>query len=213
MIQWFIDAKRVQEAVNKMPAAIRYQYADALDRLSRKFLKIWKATRLKGPPGIFARPRGIFSQFHRQFINPSLHGGKIGIEIFTESKIAKQHEEGATISSPQGLAVPLRARKGEVFTRGGFEHGGVVKKSVRNMLGRKYTKRSKNRLVPIKFNGKVFLTKVRRGSDDVSPLFVIKKSFRLKPKLHFYATWDGMYREVNRVIGIHTERALKDAWA
>lgn len=175
-----IDKSRLDLALRLFPRQLKMNLGDALDHIGKHFLKEWRAKRLQGPPGVRSHPRGLFNQFKRVMLVPT--GGDInnmGLEIFTESKVARQHETGGTVTATGGgkLAVPLSART-ELFN----SRGQVKKKYKRP--------RDLANVVPIEFNGKTFLTKVKRRSREVRPLFVLKDSIRLMPRLGFMKTWD-----------------------
>lgn len=154
-----------------------------MDHISKKFLKKFYQTRLQGAPGIKARPHGIFTHFRRaSLVSKDIEG--MGIAIFTESKIARLHEEGGTVRSVGGakLAVPLSARS-ELFTSSGA-------------LKKKYKKpRLLKNVIPIRLRGKPFLARVKKKSREILPLFVLKNSIRVRPRLGFYKTWDEMGNE------------------
>src|SRR3989338_7256159 len=103
MIRVIRDASKLKAAAEKLPKALKFSFGDALDHISRKFLKKFRAERLSGPFGtrIVGRPRGIFSQFKRSFLIPS-STQSMGVEISTDSQIAKLHEEGGTVTNPSG---------------------------------------------------------------------------------------------------------------
>ena len=96
MIKTQVDASRVLSALGKLPMAVRFQFGDALDHISLKFLKKFRDERLSGGEGVKARPGGLFRQFKRVFMIPS-ETQSMGVEIFTYSTIAKLHEEGGVM--------------------------------------------------------------------------------------------------------------------
>lgn len=202
MIKVIRDSSRLKEAAGKLPRALKFSFGDALDHISRKFLKKFRAERLSGPFGtrIVGRPRGIFSQFKRTFLVPS-STQSMGVEIRSDSKIAKLHEEGGTVTNPSGgkLAVPLRARQ-ELFTS-----TGALRKKYKNV-------RAIKNIVPIRFNNQTFLTRVRKKSRDVLPLFVLKKQVKIPARLGFYQTWEDMEADAFSIVDRAVIRAAKEAW-
>lgn len=174
-----IDTRKLELTMRLFPRQLKMNLGDALDHIRRHFLKQWRQERLQGPPGVRGRSHGIFSRFRAQFLVP--HGGieNMGLHIFTTSKIAKQQETGGRVYPSGGgkLAVPLSERT-ELFTSTG-------------LLRRRYRKPGdlKN-VVPIRFKGKTFLTKVKKRSRELTPLFVLKPSVKLQARLGFMATWD-----------------------
>ena len=175
-----INTKNLEIALRVFPEELKFQLADGMDHISRKFLKQFYQTRLQGPPGVKARPHGIFTHFRRaSLVSPTIEG--MGMIIFSDSKISRLHEEGGIVKNPGGtkLAVPLSART-ELFTA-----DGRLKKRYRQ------PKLLKN-VIPIKLRGKTFLAKVQKRLRSILPLFVLKNQIRIRPRLGFYKTWDDM---------------------
>ncbi len=171
-----INTKNLDRALRLFPKELKYEIADGMDHISRKFLKIFRQERLQGPPGIRGRPHGIFTHFSRaSLVSQDIEG--MGMVIFSDSKIARMHEEGAIVKNPGGgkLAVPLSARK-ELFTADG-------------RLKQQYRKpRLLKNVVPIQLRGKTFLAKVKKKLREILPLFVLKNQVHIKPRLMFYKT-------------------------
>jgi len=175
-----INTKNLETALRVFPEELKFQLADGMDHISRKFLKQFYQTRLQGPPGVKARPHGIFTHFRRaSLVSPTIEG--MGMIIFSDSKISRLHEEGGIVKNPGGtkLAVPLSART-ELFTA-----DGRLKKRYRQ------PKLLKN-VISIKLRGKTFLAKVQKRLRSILPLFVLKNQIRIRPRLGFYKTWDDM---------------------
>ena len=191
-----INTKNLERAIRLFPKELKYEIADGMDHATRKFLKIFKQTRLQGPPGIKGRPHGIFTHFSRaSLLSQDIEG--MGMVIFSDSKIARMHEEGATLKNPGGgkLAVPLSARK-ELFTS-----EGRLKKQY------KQPRLLKN-VIPIQLKGKTFLAKVKKKLRELIPIFVLKNSVRIRPRLMFYKTWDDMQNERIDILNKSIEKAL-----
>lgn len=175
-----IDTQKLQRAIRLFPGQLKLELADAFDHIALKFLKTFRAERLKGPPGIWGRPRGIFSHFHRSLlVSNTLEG--MGARITSDSNIAELHEFGGVVAAPgsTSMAVPLTART-EMYTQSGQLRKRY--KSPRNIKG----------LVLMIFNGKKYLVKVKKGSRDAQPFYVLKKKVKLKPRLGFYETFDNL---------------------
>lgn len=192
-----INTANLERAIRLIPKELKNEIGDGMDHASRKFLKVFRERRLQGPPGIRGRPRGIFSHFFRaSLVSKDIEG--MGMVIFSDSKIAKLHEEGGNVKNPGGgkLAVPLSARK-ELFTA-----DGRLRKQYRK------PKLLKN-VVPIVLRGKTFLVRIRRKLKEILPLFVLKNSVRIKPRLMFYRTWDEMQNERISILNKSVEKALK----
>ena len=191
-----INTKNLERAIRLFPKDLKYEIADGMDHISRKFLKVFKQTRLQGPPGIKGRPHGIFTHFSRaSLVSQDIEG--MGMVIFSDSKIARMHEEGATVKNPGGgkLAVPLSARR-ELFTS-----NGRLKKQYRQP-------RLIKNVIPIQIRGKTFLARIIKKARQILPLFVLKNSVRIKPRLMFYQTWDDLQNERIIILNKSVEKAL-----
>ncbi|MDP2933696.1 MAG: hypothetical protein Q8N81_06230 [bacterium] len=191
-----INTKNLERAIRLFPKELKYELGDGMDHISRKFLKIFRQTRLQGPPGIRAHPHGIFTHFQRaSLVSQDIEG--MGMVIFSDSKIARMHEEGAIVKNPSGgkLAVPLSARK-ELFTS-----SGKLKKQYRQP-------RLLKNVIPIQLRGKTFLAKIKKKLRQILPLFVLKNSVRIRPRMMFYKTWDDMQNERIVILNKSVEKAL-----
>jgi len=191
-----INTKDLDRALRLFPKELKYEIADGMDHISRKFLKTFRQERLQGPPGIKGRPHGIFTHFSRaSLVSPDIEG--MGMVIFSDSKIARMHEEGATVKNPGGgkLAVPLSMRK-ELFTA-----DGRLKKQYRHP-------RMLKNVVPIQLRGKTFLARVIKKAREILPLFVLKNSVRIRPRLMFYKTWDDLQNERIQILNKSIENTL-----
>jgi hypothetical protein len=191
-----INTKNLDRALRLFPKDLKFEIADGMDHISRKFLKIFRQERLQGPPGIRGRPHGIFTHFSRaSLVSQDIEG--MGMVIFSDSKIARMHEEGAIVKNQSGgkLAVPLSARK-EMFTS-----DGRLKKQYRQP-------RLLKNVVPIQLRGKTFLAKVKKKLRQILPLFVLKNSVRIRPRLMYYKTWDDMQNERINILNKSVEKAL-----
>ncbi|PIV38947.1 MAG: hypothetical protein COS29_05245 [Candidatus Omnitrophica bacterium CG02_land_8_20_14_3_00__42_8] len=191
-----INTKNLERAIRLFPKDLKYELGDGMDHISRKFLKIFRQTRLQGPPGIRAHPHGIFTHFQRaSLVSQDIEG--MGMVIFSDSKIARMHEEGATLKNPGGgkLAVPLSARK-ELFTSDG-------------RLKRQYRRpRLLKNVIRIQLKGKTFLAKVKKKLREILPLFILKNQVRIKPRLMFYKTWDEIQNARIEILNKSIEKAL-----
>jgi hypothetical protein len=191
-----INTKNLERAIRLFPKELKYELGDGMDHISRKFLKVFRQERLQGPPGIKGRPHGIFTHFSRaSLVSQDIEG--MGMVIFSDSKIARMHEEGAVLKNPGGgkLAVPLSARK-ELFTSNG-------------RLKRQYRQpRLLKNVIPIQLKGKTFLAKVKKKLREILPLFVLKNQVHIKPRLMFYKTWDNMQNERIDILNKSIEKAL-----
>ncbi len=197
MIDTQIDTKKLERAIKIVPRQLKIELGDAFDYLGRKFLKtLWK-TRLQGPPRLRARPRGLFKHFKRVMLVPSTGIDGMGTVIYTKSKIARIHEEGGVITGKGGkrLAVPLSMRSQMYTGRGSLKKRYKEPGKIKNL-----------REIPLK--GKRFLVKFKKKRDSElkreNILYVKKNQIRIKPRLGFFDTWDGLERlripRINRAI-------------
>jgi hypothetical protein len=174
-----INTRDLEKAVRFFPKQLKMQLGDAFDHISLHFLKEFRAKRLQGPPGERGSPE-FYRQFRRSFFIPT--GGDIknmGVEIFSESKVAGIQQTGGVETSKTGqrIPVPLSARQ-ELFSRTG-------------KLKKKYKRPGQlKNIVPIILKGQTFLARVKKHTRDILPLFVLKRSITLKPRLGFYELWD-----------------------
>lgn len=183
MIETHLNTVKLEKAIKMVPGILKVELADAFDHISLKFLKTFKQMRLQGPPGIKGQPHGIFIRFKRQFFLPIGGLDKMGVEIYSDSKIARMHEEGAVITAEGGrrLAVPFSQEyRPEMYTAGG---------RLRVMFRRPALMK---RVGVIKSGMKEFLAQFKRGTREVKPLFVLKERVTIKPRLGFYRTWTDM---------------------
>jgi hypothetical protein len=210
MLKIEIDTAKLQKALRIAPVLIRQELGDALDHISRSFFKTFYRTRLKGPPGVSARGGrgGLFGKFRKRILGSSqgtlsnkikssttiseivgsgVSTENMGIEIFTRSTAAYMHEFGGTVGSGKLMPVPLGnnlSRSQQAFAKAG-------------------------RLVPVKINGKLFLIRAGKKVDHVEPLFILKGSITLKPRLGFYSTWQGMENKTIERLNTAINRAIQ----
>lgn len=183
MLDAQVDSRKLQIALKHFPKELKIYMDDAMDHISRKFMKEFRLRRLQGPPGIRSGPpgrAGIFSWFRRMPIkSPTIEGS--GFEIYTNSPIAKLHETGGVRTNPDGgkLAVPLSART-EMFTPKG-------------LLKKRYKKPGALKNVEkVKIKGKEYLAKIKKRQKTILPLYVLKNKVYIQPRLGFYSTWNKM---------------------
>lgn len=177
-----INTANLERALRIFPKELKYQIGDGMDHISRKFLSLFRQTRLQGPPGVKGRPHGIFTQFSRaSLVSQDIEG--MGMVIFSGSKIAKLQEEGGVVNASAGaLIVPLSMRP-EMFVGG--QYPGRVKAQYKEP-------RSRKDIIELLLNGKRFLAKVKKRSREILPLFIMKNKIKIRPRLGFYQTWDSM---------------------
>ncbi len=205
-----VDASKVLAALGKLPRAVRFQFGDALDHISLKFLKKFRTERLSGgSEGVKARPGGLYRRFKRVFLVPS-DTQSMGVEIFTLSKIAKLHEEGGVMRSEIGrrLAVPLSRRSKETESTTGAvkkKYGGTS--YIRDVKA--LQKRLRLRVITV--GGKTFLFAPKKEGEGQAPLFVLQQNVRLTPRLGFYKTWKDLEPEAIKIVSNALTKAAKEA--
>jgi len=193
-----IDTRALEKAIKIAPKVLKFELGDGLDRISKGFLKRFRKQQLQGPPGVRgASGHGLFGTFKRTFlVSASIEG--MGVHIFSDSKIAKLHETGGIVKDPGGgrLAVPLSART-QMFT-------------ARGKLRTRYRKpKTLKNVHPMRFRGKTFLARITKRTQKILPLFVLKRQVRLKPRLGFYRTWDGLVNYRIDILNQKIDSALR----
>lgn len=193
-----IDMRALDKAIKIAPRVLKFELGDGMDRISKGFLKRFKQQRLQGPPGVRgASGYGLFGTFKRvSLVSPAIEG--MGMQIYSDSKIAKLHETGGIVTDRSGgrMAVPLSARS-QMFTPKGKLRG-------------KYKKpRQLKNVEPMKFKGQTFLVRVKKRAEKILPLYVLKRSVRLKPRLGFYRVWDSLANYRIEILNKKIENALR----
>lgn len=198
MLQFEVDTRRLEKAFDLAPDLLKEELKDAFDHISKKFLKNWRKKRLQGPPGVFGDGRtGLFGTFNRTFtFGASLLD--MGVEISSKSKVAQIHQTGGveTANSGGDLAVPLSDRPGRKMHTA---KGRLLKRY-------KDPKNIKNTRV-VNLKGKKYLVKQKRGGEIV-PLYRLKRSVVLKPRLFFYETFEELQNDRIRIINKAIDKAI-----
>lgn len=193
-----IDTRALEKAIKIAPRVLKFELADGMDHISKGFLKRFRESQLQGPPGVRgASGHGLYGTFKRvSLLSPSIEG--MGMEVFSESKIAKLHETGGVVKAQGGnrLAVPLSART-EMFNTQG-------------KLRAKYKRPGQLKNVrPLKLKGETFLAKVTKKFTKILPLYVLKRQVRIPPRLGFYRTWDNLTNYRIEILNKSIQNALR----
>ena len=193
-----IDMRALDKAIKIAPRVLKFELGDGMDRISKGFLKRFRQQRLQGPPGVRGSSgHGLFGTFKRiSLVSPTIEG--MGMQVYSDSKIAKLHETGGIVTDRSGgrMAVPLSARS-QMFTPKGKLRG-------------KYKKpRQLKNVEPMKFKGQTFLVRVKKTAGKILPLYVLKRSVRLKPRLGFYRVWDSLANYRIEILNKKIENALR----
>lgn len=196
-----VDWQDLSKAIRLVPKELRYELANEFDHIAKKFLGTWRRKRLFGPPGVRGKSkRGLFGRFKYAHLRHT-NFGDMGVEIFTDSAIARSHEEGSVVRSKSGfgIAVPLRKRK---FM---FTATGKLKKRYKDPRNIKNT-------IEVELKGQKYIAKMDRTGEKLTPLFVIKDKVQLKKRLGFYGEWDAMENVRIGLINKAVNKALNEVW-
>lgn len=196
-----IDTRALDRAIKIIPRVLKFELGDGMDRISKGFLKRFRQQRLQGPPGIRgASGYGLFGTFKRvSLVSPVIEG--MGMQVYSDSKIAKLHETGGIVKAPGGgkIAVPLSART-QMFTAKG------------RLRGRYKRPHQLKNVEPMRLKGQTFLVKVKKRAEKILPLYVLKRSVRLNPRLGFYRLWDSLANYRIEILNRSIDKALRKAW-
>jgi len=193
-----VDKRALDKAIKIAPRILKFELGDGMDRIGKGFLKRFRAGQLQGPPGVRgASGHGLFGTFKRvSLVSPTIDG--LGFQVFSNSKIAKLHETGGIVKDKSGgrLTVPLSSRT-QMF-------------SAKGKLRRRYRKPSQiKNLHPIKLKGQTFLARITKRAKKILPLYVLKRQVRIKPRLGFYRTWDGLVNYRINILNNSIDKALR----
>lgn len=198
MLEVEIDSSKLQKALRVASTELRAEVADTIDHVSRTFFKNLYQKRFKGPPGLKMGGRGnLFSRFRKRVIGQegtfkgrsstgvvtaSLSASEastedMGMEVYTESPVAKIHEFGGTISA-DNMPIPFPG------------------------------KRLTQNLEVIKFGGRLFLARKKRGEKKSELVGILKNQIKIKPRLGFYMTWQDMQNQTIERFNSAISRAL-----
>jgi hypothetical protein len=61
----------------------------------------------------------------------------------------------------------------------------------------------------LRWKGETFLARVTKRAQKILPLYVLKRSARIKPRLGFYRTWDGLVNYRKDILNKSIEKALR----
>lgn len=207
MLSMQIDMDDLRKGIRALGNQLPAEVADILDHMSRKYLKAWRERRLGGPPGVKARPSrggGIFVRFQKRKLRRG--GGDhttVGIAIGTDSKVAILQEEGGDVAgSGKGLTVPLF-----------FQTKMFLPNPITGALRKTFADPNQIRGVfSIKNKAGQVLLMRRKNKKRSEPLFIVKKSVKLKPRLHFIGTFQEMETELYGIAAKRIPAAAAKAW-
>ncbi|MFA6216408.1 MAG: hypothetical protein WDL87_01980 [Candidatus Omnitrophota bacterium] len=211
-----INTTKVNRAMRLFPQELKFELADGMDHISRSFFKAFYKRRLSGPPGIRARPQGLFHWFKRrlegqriEISNRSMTTKRTGeilsgstsspldmsFEIYTASKAAGIHERGGTISPGGMMPIPLPSQ-GQMFRQSGH-----LKENYKlDNMGKK--------LQPIRIRNHIYLCRVNRARHTIKPLYILLNKVVIKPRLGFYNTWNSLQGDRITILNKSVNKAL-----
>ena len=206
-----IDSSKLQKALRLAPTQLRAEVSDTIDHISRSFFKKLYNERFKGPPGLRMGGRGnLFSRFRKRIIGNTSQEGTfsgrassrvvtsslkassaatqdMGMEIYTDSPVAKIHEFGGTISPGHGMVIPF---PGARLTKQG---GKIVTKN----------------LQVIKIGGRVLLGRKSQKGHKTDIVAIVENKITIRPRLGFYNTWGSMANQNIERLNMAISKALK----
>jgi len=204
-----INTGNVDKALSLVPDILKVELLDAFDHIRRGFFKaLYANTGLKDKRFIATKNVGI-GKYMKVYRNPR-KGDTLDMElgIFSRSKIVALHERGGIVTAKAGaMALPLPAALGST---------GRLKKEYSSFIAGRRT------YVPGQLKGMFILKKgniailmmrqPKTGSGDQAiPLFVLRRSMNISPRLRFYATWDRMEGYRRDVLNKSVEKAVNKA--
>lgn len=171
------DTSKLEKAIRMVPNVLRVDLADAYDHIGRSFFKKFFSERMKGPPGI--RGFQIFRFFKYRVLKATSDIMDSGVEFYTPSSIARQHETGATLTSERGFAIPFSSKyRPEMYTK-----GGQLRKRYKDLRNIKNIRKVKLK------TGYFWATFTRKNPSEIKPMYAIKNIIVLKKRLGFYDTF------------------------
>jgi hypothetical protein len=199
-----VKDRGLRRLLQRFPKEVPELLRLALNRAAIFFNKMFKRRRLRGRPGLNKRTSALVRSFVAK-ITP--RGGRItGMKGMVESssKYGPIQEFGGVIKAKGGaLAVPISPEYGgEALTP-----AGVLKSKYVGPL------RRVPNLVMIPREGRPPILFEKRGKKGgLVPLFVLKKSVRIKRRLGFFATFKRWYRKPASEWRVYLNNAIAKAW-
>ena len=204
-----IDTRRVDKAMSLVPGLLKEELLDAFDHIRRGFFKaLYANTGLKDKRFIATKNVGIGKHI-KVYRNPN-KGDILDMElgIFSRSKIVALHEKGGIVTAKAGsMALPLPAALGPT--------GRLKKEYSTFTAGRRQYVPGQLKGVFILKKGDKAMIMLRQpkgeGEDQAIPLFILKRSITIRPRLRFYDTWDRMEGYRMEILNKSVDKALNKA--
>lgn len=208
MLDVKIDSKKLTIALKRCPKVLGYEMQDGLKHIQVSFLKKFRVERLQGPPGIWAKGgpgqgRGLFNRFKKTCVRLRKSVLDMEAEVYTDSKVAKYHEEGATIRTGRRIPVPFsKELAGSV--------PGVGEMYKDHWLKPRFKKPSRLAKTFEMGEDKEFLAqRAGRGGKNIKIRYHFEKQVRLKPRLEFVKTFHRHRPRQIRILNDAVTKALK----
>ena len=190
-----VNTKGIEKLFANAPRVFKRELANALDHISRKFLKKFYTERLSGAPGLLAKRGGIFHRFRRVVITSSKDAEFLDIH-------ASQRDTTSAISRSTKNALDMRV---EMYTKskvaGIYEKGGDIS-SGSNVMRVPLSDEAKQRSSKDPIEGLTVLNTAKGlflvqkiGNKKLIFHYVLKHSVPITRRLGFMDTWDEMESE------------------
>jgi len=209
-----LDAKKLSFLVGRFPKELAKALRNPMKKAVRWFKKKHQIARLSGRPGLNRRTGDLVRSFVPGVSPPGTGISDLESWLATRSKYAQIHEEGGTVRAAPGkaLAIPISTeRGGEALTSAGVLKGKYAG-PLRNVPGIELIKNKRTGtafLMERRYvTKKVYGHYIAAGSGLV-PLFVLKKSVYIPPRLKFFdmfRRWTGVLKKK------YFEPVLETAW-
>lgn len=195
-----VNTKDVELLFQNAPRALKRELANALDHISRKFLKKFYSERLSGAPGLDAKRGGIFHRFRRVVITSKTdkNGDKSSSAKFLDIH-ASQRSTTSAISNAAKSPLDMRV---EIYTKSKvaskYEEGGRVS-AKSGMMRIPLSPEAKQRgdknpilnLSPVQTAKGLFLVQ-KLGKHKMIFHYILKHSVPVNRRLGFMSTWESM---------------------
>jgi len=184
-----LNAEKLTHMVKKYPVALAKALRSPMLKAVYWFKNKHEIARLSGPPGLQRRSGDLIDSFVPGVTPMGVGLNDLASWLATRSKYAQTHEEGGTVRSkrPGGyLTIPISTEYGgrALEPRGSVKSKYLDLRSVPNM----FVQRSKK-------GNLILFEKVGTG---IVPMFVLKKSVDIPPRLRFFEMfrrWGGVLKK------------------
>lgn len=187
-----VNTTMLDRALKSVPGHLKAQLLDALDHIRKGYFKaLYYTHKPNFGRWIFAEKKSGVGQRIRSYRNPR-KGDILDMElgVFSRSDVMRVHEQGGVVRAKSGMmAIPTQFALNEFGRLSRTEY-----KSVRELPG------------IFRPKGKNYLAKEKAGR--IVPMFLLRSSVTLYPRLKFYSTWEHMIGYRNDVLNRSVERAL-----